>query len=109
MTLGNLAAFFQDSVRRLLAYSTISQVGYLLMAVAVAGRVELALPSLSLYVAAYAITNVGAFAVVAAVRTGPRVTDWRAWRDDNRRWRWRSWSACSASWGRRRPGSSSGS
>ena len=36
MTLGNLAAFFQTSVKRLLAYSTISQVGYLLMAVAVA-------------------------------------------------------------------------
>jgi len=36
MTLGNLAAFFQDSVKRLLAYSTISQAGYLLMAVAVA-------------------------------------------------------------------------
>ena len=38
MTLGNLAAFFQDDVRRLLAYSTISQVGYLLLAVAAAGR-----------------------------------------------------------------------
>ena len=36
MTLGNLAAFFQTSVKRLLAYSTISQVGCLLMAVAVA-------------------------------------------------------------------------
>lgn len=77
MTLGNLAAFFQDSVRRLLAYSTISQVGYLLMAVAVAGRAELALPSLSLYVAAYAVTNIGAFAVVAAVRAGPQLQDWR--------------------------------
>ncbi|MDQ3455269.1 MAG: NADH-quinone oxidoreductase subunit N [Actinomycetota bacterium] len=77
MTLGNLAAFFQGSVRRLLAYSTVSQVGYLLMAVAVAGRTELALPSLSLYVAAYAVTNVGAFAVVAAVRAGPRVADWQ--------------------------------
>ncbi len=77
MTLGNLAAFFQDSVRRLLAYSTISQVGYLLMAVAVAGRVELALPALTLYVAAYAVTNVGAFAVVAAARAGPRLADWQ--------------------------------
>ena len=38
MTLGNLAAFFQTTVKRLLAYSTISQVGYLLIAVAVAGR-----------------------------------------------------------------------
>lgn len=71
MTLGNLAAFFQTNVRRLLAYSTISQVGYLLMAVAAAGRAELALPSLLLYLAAYAVTNLGAFAVVSAL---PRAT-----------------------------------
>ena len=71
MTLGNLAAFFQTNVRRLLAYSTISQVGYLLMAVAAAGRATLALPSLLLYLAAYAVTNLGAFAVISAL---PRAT-----------------------------------
>jgi NADH-quinone oxidoreductase subunit N len=76
MTLGNLAAFFQDTVRRLLAYSTVSQVGYLLMAVAVASRTDLALPALGLYVAAYAVTNLGAFAVVATARAGPRLSDW---------------------------------
>jgi NADH-quinone oxidoreductase subunit N len=65
MTLGNLAAFFQDDPKRLLAYSTISQVGYLLMAVAVAGRTDLALPGLLYYLAAYAVTNLGAFAVLA--------------------------------------------
>ncbi len=67
MTLGNLAAFAQDGPRRLLAYSTISQVGYLLMAVAVAGRSELALAALLFYLAAYAVTNLGAFAVVGAL------------------------------------------
>lgn len=67
MTLGNLAAFTQDGPRRLLAYSTISQVGYLLMAVAVAGQSEQALPALLFYLAAYAVTNLGAFAVVAAL------------------------------------------
>jgi NADH-quinone oxidoreductase subunit N len=67
MTLGNLAAFFQTSVQRLLGYSTISQVGYLLMAVAVAGRAELAQPALMFYVLAYAVTNLAAFAVVAAL------------------------------------------
>ena len=65
MTLGNLAAFFQTSVQRLLAYSTISQAGYLLMAVAVATRSGLALRSLLFYLAAYAATNLAAFAVVA--------------------------------------------
>ncbi|WP_432486629.1 NADH-quinone oxidoreductase subunit N [Kineococcus sp. SYSU DK018] len=67
MTLGNLAAYRQDDPRRLLGFSTVSQVGYLLLPVAVAGRSDLALPSLLLYLAGYAVTNLGAFAVVAAL------------------------------------------
>ncbi|MFD3980603.1 NADH-quinone oxidoreductase subunit N [Streptomyces griseus] len=65
MTLGNLAAFAQTSALRMLGYSTVSQVGYLLMAVAVAGRTPLAQPALLLYLAAYALTNIAGFAVVA--------------------------------------------
>ena len=76
MTLGNLAAFFQTDVRRLLAYSTISQVGYLLMAVAAAGRASLALPSLLLYLGAYAVTNLGAFAVVCALPRARTLDDY---------------------------------
>jgi NADH-quinone oxidoreductase subunit N len=72
MTLGNLAAFFQTDVRRLLAYSAVSQVGYLLMAVAAMGTS--ALSSLLLYLAAYAVTNLGAFAVVCA-RPAARTLD----------------------------------
>jgi NADH-quinone oxidoreductase subunit N len=68
MTLGNLAAFYQDRVRRLLAYSTISQAGYLLVPVVVAGRGDLPRTALLFYVAAYAVTNAGAFAVVVACR-----------------------------------------
>ena len=67
MTVGNLAAFAQTDPRRLLGWSTVSQVGYLLVPVAVAGRSDLALPSLLFYLAAYAVTNLTAFAVVAAV------------------------------------------
>jgi NADH-quinone oxidoreductase subunit N len=77
MTLGNLAAFFQATVQRLLAYSTISQVGYLLIAVAVAGRVDLAQPALLFYAAGYAVTNLGAFAVVAAVPHAQTIEDYR--------------------------------
>ncbi|MBW0109981.1 NADH-quinone oxidoreductase subunit N [Pseudonocardia sp. KRD-182] len=77
MTLGNLAAFFQDDVRRLLAYSTISQVGYLLMAVAAANRAVLALPALGFYLAAYAVTNLGAFAVVAELPRATTLADYR--------------------------------
>lgn len=67
MTLGNLAAFAQDDPRRLLGWSTVSQVGYLLVPVAVAGRSDLALPGLLVYLAGYAVTNIAAFAVVAAL------------------------------------------
>lgn len=77
MTLGNLAAFWQDDVRRLLGWSTISQVGYLLLPVAVAGQVGLALPSLLLYLMAYAAANLTAFAVVAALPTRRTISDYR--------------------------------
>ncbi|MGY2003688.1 NADH-quinone oxidoreductase subunit N [Blastococcus sp. SYSU DS1024] len=76
MTLGNLAAFAQTDVLRLLAYSTVSQVGYLFMVVAVAARSDLAVPALSLYLAGYAVTNIGAFAAVAATPTARTITDW---------------------------------
>jgi NADH-quinone oxidoreductase subunit N len=89
MTLGNLAAFFQTNVRRLLAYSTISQVGYVLMAVAAAGRATLALPGLLLYLAAYAVTNLGAFAVVCALPHATTLDDYTGMR------RQRPWLAAS--------------
>lgn len=77
MTLGNLAAFQQDDVRRLLAYSTISQVGYLLLPVAVAIRAPEARPALLFYLAGYAVTNLGAFAVVCALPRAERIEDYR--------------------------------
>ncbi len=66
MTLGNLAAFAQNDSRRLLGWSTVSQVGYALVPVAVAGRTNLAVPSLLIFLTAYAVTNLTAFAVIAA-------------------------------------------
>ncbi|MBQ0862752.1 NADH-quinone oxidoreductase subunit N [Streptomyces sp. RK75] len=77
MTWGNLAAFFQTSAERLLAYSTISQVGYLLMALSVATRSDLAQRSLLFYLAAYALTNLGAFAVVTALPGARSLEDYR--------------------------------
>jgi NADH-quinone oxidoreductase subunit N len=67
MTLGNLAAYWQTDPRRLLGWSTVSQVGYLLVPVAVAGRSDLALPSLLLYLTGYTVTNLAAFAVTTAL------------------------------------------
>ena len=77
MTLGNLAAFFQQDVKRLLAYSTISQVGYLLLPVAVAGRTGLDQEALLYYLAGYALTNLGAFAVVCALPGADTIDDYR--------------------------------
>ena len=77
MTLGNFAAFTQTNPKRLLAYSTISQVGYLLMAVSVAGRSSNALPALLVYLGAYTVTNLGAFAVVAALPGRRHLRDYR--------------------------------
>lgn len=76
MTLGNLAAFFQRDVRRLLAYSTISQVGYLLLPIAVAGRSSLSQQALLYYLAAYALTNLGAFAVLCALPDARTLDDY---------------------------------
>lgn len=77
MTLGNLAAFFQTSPTRLLGYSTISQVGYLMLPVVVAGESGFARTALLFYLAAYAVTNIGAFAVVASVPAAHTLEDYR--------------------------------
>ena len=78
MTPGNLAAFFQDNARRLLAYSSISQVGYILMAVAVVGTLTpFALPALLFYLSGHAVTNFGAFAVIAESPHAHRLADYR--------------------------------
>jgi NADH-quinone oxidoreductase subunit N len=65
MTLGNLTALAQDSVKRMLAYSSIAHAGYLLLGVTAGGRDGF--ESVSLYLIAYALMNLGAFAVVSAV------------------------------------------
>jgi len=72
MTLGNVGALWQESARRLLGYSAISQVGYMLMAVVVVEQTGAAWSALLFYLLAYASMNAGAFAVVAAL-PGTRV------------------------------------
>lgn len=65
MTLGNLVALVQTNVKRLLAYSTIGQVGYLLIGL-VAGT-PLGHEALLFYLVAYLFMNLGMFACVVAV------------------------------------------
>lgn len=77
MTLGNLAAYWQQDPRRLLGWSTVSQVGYLLVPIAVIGRSELAVPSLLLYLGGYTVTNSAAFAVTTALPDRRELTSYR--------------------------------
>ena len=70
MTLGNLVALKQTNIVRMLAYSSVSQGGFILMPLAVAGTNGVAASSLRavvVYLVIYAATNLGAFAVIIAV------------------------------------------
>jgi NADH-quinone oxidoreductase subunit N len=63
MLVGNLAALSQTDMKRLLAYSGIAQVGYIVTAFA--GQTAQGLRYAILYLAGYMVMNLGAFAVVA--------------------------------------------
>jgi NADH-quinone oxidoreductase subunit N len=65
MTIGNFAALTQSNIKRLLAYSSIAHAGYVL--VAVAARSETGTAAAMFYLAAYALMNIGAFAVVTHI------------------------------------------
>jgi len=71
MTVGNLLALKQTNIVRMLAYSSISQGGFILMPLAVAGEsvtaADDALRAVVTYLLVYAATNLGVFAIVIAV------------------------------------------
>lgn len=78
MLFGNLLALPQRSVKRMLAYSSIAHAGYLLVGVvaaAVAGARDKALAGILFYLAAYAATVIGGFAVVGALERRGRGDD----------------------------------
>ena len=77
MTVGNLSALWQSDVRRLLGWSSVSQAGYALMAIPVLGRSDHALPALLFFIAAYAVSQVAAFAVVTQLRGRTSLYDYR--------------------------------
>jgi NADH-quinone oxidoreductase subunit N len=69
MTVGNLLALKQSNMVRMLAYSSISQAGFILMPLVVAGsgNGQTSLRAVVVYLIIYAATNLGAFSVVMAV------------------------------------------
>lgn len=81
MTFGNLGALWQKNIKRLMAYSSIAQVGYLLIGVAAftpadweiltgikaAQPTDVGLPGVLYFVLGYAFANMAAFAVIISV------------------------------------------
>jgi NADH-quinone oxidoreductase subunit N len=67
MILGSVVGVAQTNLKRMLAYSSIAHGGYLLVALAAGG--EMGRASILFYLVVYAITNVGAFAVLALLGT----------------------------------------
>ena len=78
VTFGNLAAFAQTNLKRMLAYSTIAHAGYMLLGVAVMSVA--ATSAVMYYLLAYLLMNLGAFAVVGLVRNKTGSEDLAAFR-----------------------------
>src|SRR5438309_10038576 len=75
MTGANLAALTQNNLKRLLAYSSIAHVGYMLLGVVALASVDYTQPAfydgfkgILLYLMVYTFMNLGAFAVITSLR-----------------------------------------
>jgi proton-translocating NADH-quinone oxidoreductase chain N len=78
MTVGNVLALLQKEMKRMLAYSSISQAGYMLVGIVIGSAP--ALGGATLQVFAHVLMKTGAFLVVGAVAAlgvGPLISDWR--------------------------------
>lgn len=70
---GNLLALFQENVKRMLAYSSIAHMGYLLVAFVASGPMRVT--AVTYYLVAYFVTTIGAFAAVTAASGADREAD----------------------------------
>jgi NADH-quinone oxidoreductase subunit N len=68
MAVGNLTALYQTHVKRILAYSSIAQMGYLLMTLLAVK--DGGLPALMFYLAVYAVMDLGAFGIIGTFSEG---------------------------------------
>ncbi len=77
MLLGNLLALLQSNVKRLMAYSSIAHLGYLLIVIIAAASIPgiLSVESMGFYVAAYFIMSLGGFAVISAISNSGKELD----------------------------------
>jgi NADH-quinone oxidoreductase subunit N len=70
---GNLLALLQGNLKRLLGYSSIAHLGYLLVAILAAGAIGRI--AVMFYLVTYALTMIGAFGVIAALSNGAAAGD----------------------------------
>jgi NADH-quinone oxidoreductase subunit N len=91
-TFGNMAAYLQTNLKRLLAYSTIAHAGYMMMALTplTADGVR----AMLFYLIAYLFMNLGAFAIVAFLRNQTGSEDLRDYRGLVRRSPWMVVTLC---------------
>lgn len=73
MFIGNLLALLQSNIKRILAYSSIAHIGYLLVAFLSSGN--MALTAITYYLVAYFVTTLGAFGVVTVLSGKDRDAD----------------------------------
>jgi NADH-quinone oxidoreductase subunit N len=77
-TFGNLAAYLQTNLKRLLAYSTIAQAGYMMMGLATLTAEGAS--AVLFYLVVYLFMNLGAFAIVAFLRNQTGSEDLNSYR-----------------------------
>ncbi|OSN09380.1 NADH:ubiquinone oxidoreductase subunit N [Lonsdalea britannica] len=72
---GNVMAVAQTNIKRLLGYSSIAHMGYLLVALIAVQSHELALETVGVYLVGYLFSSLGAFGVVSLISSPYRGTD----------------------------------
>jgi NADH-quinone oxidoreductase subunit N len=73
MLAGNLLALLQDNIKRVLGYSSIAHLGYLLVAILAAGAIGQV--AVAFYLVTYALTMIAAFGAIAALSSGAALRD----------------------------------
>lgn len=73
MCVGNLLALLQNNVKRLLAYSSVAQIGYLLIPLLAGGATGAS--SIAFYLVSYFATTIAAFAVISAISGSRQMGD----------------------------------
>ena len=78
MTVGNLSALVQHNVKRMLAFSSVSHAGFLVMGILVLN--ETSISAVLFYLVVYSVINLGAFAIVSAAEQEKKGLEFKDYR-----------------------------